>query len=305
MKNSPLKFSSEAEIATFVGDIEHEFERRLVNLIRAINKENLKFVGLTGPTCSGKTTLANKIIEYMEAHDKQVCVISIDDFFYDRDILLEKTKIEGNEEIDFDSVKTIDLDAIEETVEAIENDEIFDLPRYDFVTGKRAEYRKIDPKEYDLFLFEGIQVVYPEVYSLLKQHKYKTIFICVEEGITVGDIVFEPNEIRFLRRVVRDYFFRNAQGEFSFHLWRGVRKNEDTSIFPHVENCDYRINSSMPFEIGLLKPYLETILGKVSKESKYYDESQEILKKIAPIQSISKEHLLQNSLYREFIPFDQ
>ena len=138
----------------------------------------------------------------------------------------------------------------------------------------------------------------------MKQHKYKTIFICVEESIKVGDVVFEPNEIRFLRRGVRDYFFRNAQGEFSFHLWHGVRKNEDASIFPHVMNCDYRINSAMPFEIGLLKPYLEDILSKVSPQSKYYAEAQEILKKIAPIQSISKEHLLQNSLYREFIPFD-
>ena len=159
MMISPLKFSSEAEIAEFVSKIEHSFEERLVDLIRAVNKENLKFAGLTGPTCSGKTTLANKIIEYMEAHDKQVCVISIDDFFYDRDILLEKTKIEGNEEIDFDSVNTIDLDAIEKTIEAIERGEIFELPRYDFKTGKRAEYRKTDPKDYDLFLFEGIQVL--------------------------------------------------------------------------------------------------------------------------------------------------
>lgn len=304
MTNSPLNFSSEIEMAEFVRKSELDFEQKLIDLIRAVNKENLKFAGLTGPTCSGKTTLANKIIEYMERHDKQVCVISIDDFYYDRDILLEKTKIEGNEEIDFDSVKTIDVDSIEETIEAIEKDEVFSLPKYDFKTGKRSGYKTINSTEYDLFLFEGIQILYPEIYSLLKKHKYKTMFICVEEAIKVGEIVFEPNEVRFLRRVVRDYFFRGAQGEFSFHLWRGVRKNEDASIFPYVTNCDYRINSGMPFELGLLKPYLEDILGKVPADSKYYDESQKILEKIKPIEQIPKKYLLENSLYREFIPFD-
>ena len=304
MTNSPLNFSSEMEMAEFVEKHELEFEEKVKNIIRVINKENLKFIGLTGPSCSGKTTLANKIIEYMERHNKRLCVISIDDFYFDRDVLLEKAKIEGDEEIDFDSVKTIDVDAIEETIEAIEQGLAVSLPHYDFISGKRSSYKTIDSSEYDAFLFEGIQILYPEIYSLLKKHNYKTMFICVEEGIRVGDIRFEPNEVRFLRRVVRDYFFRNAKGEFSFHLWKGVRKNEDESIFPYVENCDYRINSGMPFEIGLFKPYLEKILGEVSAESKYYDNAQQILAKIAPIEDVPKKHLLENSLYREFIPFD-
>ena len=304
MTNSPLNFSSEMEMAEFVEKHELAFEEKVKNIIRVINKENLKFIGLTGPSCSGKTTLANKIIEYMERHNKRLCVISIDDFYFDRDVLLEKAKIEGNEEIDFDSVKTIDVDAIEETIEAIEQKLVVSLPHYDFISGKRSSSKTVDSSEYDAFLFEGIQILYPEIYSLFKKHDYKTMFICVEEGISVGDIRFEPNEVRFLRRVVRDYFFRNANGEFSFHLWKGVRKNEDISIFPYVENCDYRINSGMPFEIGLFKPYLEKILGEVSSESKYYDSAQQILAKIAPIENIPKKHLLENSLYREFIPFD-
>lgn len=304
MLTLPTEFRSEAEKAELVRANELEFEKTVKSIIRAVNKEELKFVGLTGPTCSGKTTLAKKIIDYMEGHGKRLCVVSIDDFFLDRDVLLERTRAEGGEEIDFDSVKTIDLDAFEETVEAIESGEICHIPIYDFTTGKSESSREIDPAEYDVFLFEGIQILYPEIYSRLSKHKYKTIYICVEEGIKAGGEIFEPNEVRFLRRVVRDYFFRNAKGEFSYHLWRGVRKNEDESIFPNVCNCDYRINSAMPFELGLFKPYLERILGEIPQTNRYYKNAREMLDKISGIEEIKKEYLMEDSLYREFIPFD-
>ena len=304
MLTSPLEFATEKEKADFVREHELEFERTVKEIIRSVNKEDVKFLGLTGPTCSGKTTLAHMLIEYMERHGKRLFVVSIDDFFYDRDVLLEKTRVEGNEEIDFDSVNTIDLHAFEDVVEAIERGETCRIPKYDFTTGRCESYHTVKASEYDIFLFEGIQVLYPEIYSLLKRHKYKTLYICVEEGIRVGDVEFQPNEVRFLRRVVRDYFFRNAKADFSYHLWRGVRKNEDASIFPNVHNCDYRINSGMPFEIGLFKPYLEKILGEVPKSSRYRKDADKILDKISLLEKIDKEYLLENSLYREFIPFD-
>lgn len=288
----------------FVNSCELGFENEVKQLIRAINNEGLRFIGLTGPTCSGKTTLAKKIIDYMERHGKRLCVISIDDFYLDRDVLLEYAKIEGNDEIDFDSVKTIDLEAFEGAVEDIEAGKTVYLPQYSFKTGKRESYKEIDPDSYDVFLFEGIQILYPEIYGLLKRHRYKTMYICVREGISVGDIEFLPNEIRFLRRVVRDYYFRNAKGEFSYHLWESVRKNEDESIFPYAENCEYRIDSGMPFEIGLLKPHLQRVLGEIPSSSKYYGEAQKLLKKIEPVELVPKELLLEDSLYREFIPFE-
>lgn len=304
MKKSPLIFQSFSDMSTFVNNCETAFESEVKQVIRAINKEGLRFVGLTGPTCSGKTTLAKKIIDYMERHGKRLCVISIDDFYFDRDVLLENARREGNDEIDFDSVKTIDIDAFEDVVEAIERGDSVSVPQYSFKTGRRESFKEIDPDSYDVFLFEGIQILYPEIYTLLKRHKYKTMYICVSEGISVGDTEFLPNEIRFMRRVVRDYYFRGAKGEFSYHLWESVRRNEDESIFPYVDNCEYRIDSCMPFEIGLLKPHLQRVLGEISETSKYYGEAQKILNKIDPIESVPRELLLEDSLYREFIPFE-
>jgi len=113
--------------------------------------------------------------------------------------------------------------------------------------------------------------------------------------------VFEPNEIRFLRRIVRDYNFRGASPEFSMFLWESVRHNEEVSIFPYVNNCDMHINSTLPFEINILKPYLDDILAKVPPESEFIEETRRIIEKIKDIEPIPKEYLAKDSLYNEFI----
>lgn len=299
---SQKSFSTEKEAAKFVSDCEDVFEARLQEVADAICSDpTVRLVALSGPSCSGKTTTANKLISELSAHGKNVHVVSIDDFYYDKDYLHARAAADPNVDIDYDSVDTIDLPALTECVREVFSDETTLIPKFDFKQGKRVGYTEIDPSDDDIFIFEGIQAIYPEITSLFDEYSWRSVYICVESGLDFGDLEFEPNEIRMLRRIVRDYHFRNSSPEFTLYLWKSVRANEDRNIFPYVSNVDMRIDSAMPFEINLLKPYLEDVLSKMPEDNEFIATARSIIEKIKDIRPISKDHLRENSLYYEFI----
>ena len=293
-------FESADHARRFVEICENEFEARLDVIADTVAQSNdVRIVALSGPSCSGKTTTANKLIRELEGRGKRVHVVSIDDFFYDISVLHEMAEETGK--LDYDSVKTIDLDALAECVEEIFADGKTHVPRFDFTEGKRVGYVEYSALGDDIFIFEGIQAIYPEVLSLLSKYKTISVCICVMSAIEIDGVVFEPHEIRFLRRVVRDYHFRSSEPEFTMELWEGVRCNEDQNIIPYIESVDMQIDSTLVFELSMLRPYLEDILGKLPAESKYYPRCVEILQKIKNIQAIPKDYISENSLYNEFI----
>lgn len=304
IKYSNSVFQSLDEAKNFVKDCEEDFEKRLTDITEAISKEpELRIMTLTGPTCSGKTTAAKKLVNSFAEHSKRVNIISIDDFYYDRKRIVEISREKGMESVDYESADTIDLAAFDFFV-----DEIFDngktevhCPVYDFVEGRRSGFRTLECTDDDIFVFEGIQAIYPQITSLLGAHKTVGMLICPLSSIDIGGRIFVPNEIRLLRRLVRDNHYRGTPPCKTFEMWKNVRHNEDVNMFPFLSSCKYTIDSVFPCEISLLKPYLDDILPTVGKESEFYDEAQEILDKISGIQTLPKEFISENSLYHEFI----
>lgn len=295
-------FTSENDVAKFVSECEDRFEQSLSRVAETICADrSVRLIALSGPSCSGKTTTANKLISELTARGRAVRVVSIDDFYYDKEILNQMTPKNSKVEIDYDSVSTIDLPALAECIREIFSDEKTLIPKFDFKEGRRVGYVEVEPDDNEMFIFEGIQAIYPEITELFSKYPCRSVYICVESGLDFGDIKFEPNEIRMLRRIVRDYHFRNSLPEFTLYLWESVRANEETSIFPYVSASDIMIDSAMPFEINLLKPYLENILASMPPDNEFIGIARSIIEKIADIQPISKDHLRENSLYYEFI----
>ena len=302
MMQSYMSFANESEARNFVEKCERDFEERLSGAVeRVCEHRGVRLIGLSGPTCSGKTTAANKLIKYLVAQGKKVHVVSIDDFYYDRDVLVARANNDPDIEIDYDSEDTIDLDELRRCVEQVFTDEPTQIPKFDFLTGKRSGYTTIDADENDMFIFEGIQAIYPSVTALFRQYDYRSVYISVESGIRIGDRTFSTDEIRLMRRVVRDYNFRGATPEFTLYLWESVRANEELNIFPYAVDCDYFINSTLPFEINMLVPFLREILPQVPVDNKYRGQAEDILEKIEGIQSVSPKLLSPESLYYEFL----
>ncbi|MBE6633536.1 MAG: hypothetical protein E7620_04230 [Ruminococcaceae bacterium] len=293
---------TEVEQAELVRDGEAHFNQQLVRLTDSlIRTPDLQMIGLTGPTCSGKTTAANMITEALASEGKRVHVISIDDFYFDKRYLEELTRKKGMRTLDYDSEDTIDVELLRSCVESLRQWEPTCLPRFNFITGDREAGERIDPDPADVFLFEGIQVLYPAVREILAGEGYLSVLIAPQTALRVGEELFTPNELRLLRRLVRDVQFRGTEAAFTLYLWESVRANEERSIFPYLSFCDLSVDSTMPYELGMLKPFLERDLNSIPKSDRNWETGQRILRRLASIKPISHRLLPQKSLYKEFI----
>jgi uridine kinase len=172
---------------------------------------------------------------------------------------------------------------------------------FDFVKGCRTGYRTMSVDEDDVFIFEGIQANYKNVTEMLSEHGSASIYIAPMEHVSSGGQSFSPNELRLMRRLVRDYHFRSSSPEFTLMLWESVRANEEKNIFPYIENTDYKVSSSMEYEIGILKPYLTDIIGKMDKNDERYGIALEILKKTENVEEIPASLIEEGMLYCEFV----
>lgn len=286
----------------WVDACEEAFRKRLSLVAKKIFEvDHLKIICLTGPTCSGKTTVANLLIQLIEQHAVRAHLISIDDFFYDKEVLHQRKNPNGTDTVDYESVHTLDLDTLSRFVNELAKTEVCHCPHFDFRLGKRTGYREIRCGAEDIFIFEGIQVLYPEIQALLSAYPSIGIYIEPKSVIIDKEEVFQPNEIRFLRRIVRDFNFRGTCPEETMNMWDNVRQNEETNIFPFAHQCELQIDSTMPYEIGILKPYLQKLLPTISKESKFRDTADRILKQLEKIEPLSDELLPEDSLYKEFV----
>jgi uridine kinase len=285
--------------ATFDSELRACYDDLLVTRGR-FHGQSVKAIALCGPTCAGKTTTAKKLTKILEENGKRVHTISIDDFYYDRELLKKRSKAG---KIDFDSPDTIDTKELSLTLKEIFDDDenVVEVPTYDFKKGTRGEPRLIPVDEKDIFIIEGIQVFYPEIYSLLNSFPTKTVYINATRSIQAGSTTFAAVDVRFFRRLVRDYYRRSASPEFTFELWRSVRENENENIFPYVSKADISINSTMCYEIGMLKPYLLEILPQIPDTSRFYHQAQDILESISDFTPIDKSFLAPDSLYHEFV----
>lgn len=301
------QFLTEAQAQKSVKDGDAAFDAELARISKDLlvthgrfHGQQVKAIALCGPSCAGKTTTANKLTSILEAQGKRVHVLSIDDFYYDRALLKARSK---NGKIDFDSPDTIDTDELALTIREIfdDDEDVVEVPTYDFKTGTRAEPRFIPVDDRDIFIIEGIQVFYPNVYKLLNAYPTTTVYINTSRSIQSGSLLFTPAELRLLRRIVRDFYRREAPPDFTLDLWRSVRENEDINIFPYCYKAKLSISSTVCYEIGMLKPYLDEILPLVPKTSPYYYTAQDILESIADFTPISKEYLSPDSLFHEFV----
>ena len=296
------RFASENEKKQYVKECEEDFEARLDGVIRSLcETKGLRFVTLSGPTCSGKTTASRKMVSEFKERGKNVKIISIDDFFKDRTVLEREAMASGGK-LDFDSEKALDLPELSSFMEKIQRGESARLPRFDFVEARRVRFDSFSVGDNDIVIFEGIQAIYPAFTSLIEKGSgLKSFYISPLEKLYVGEHVIAPREMRLWRRIVRDYKFRAASPEFTFHLWESVTENEDKNILPFAFGTDFSISSLLGYEPCMLKNELTEILSEVKKDSKYYEKTCGILALLREVDGISPEYLPENSLYHEFI----
>ncbi len=292
-------FKNDEELRTFVLRAEEHYKKQVLDIAECVaDDKDVRFLTLAGPSCSGKTTTSYILEHEFEKRGLSTKIISIDDFYRSR------YDIADDEKPDYESITAIDLELFQACVNQILNGETTMLPVYDFISGVRSEYVPYTPAENEIIIFEGIQAIYPEILATLPKRSTRSIFISVDEDVMAYGTIFEKREVRFLRRLVRDYLFRSATPERTLELWDGVVANEDKNIFPYEDNADFIINSFLPYELGVIKPY---VLNRLSYDLKNEREKvlyEALANEFTNIVEIPSRFVPHDSVFREFIGKD-
>lgn len=294
-------FATEKEKEAFVIASEKAYHASVDAAIEVIrSRGDLRFIALAGPTCSGKTTTAKLIIDKLCEEKRRVVVISIDDFFFDREYLHDMAKTSG-EPLDLDSVKTIDLKQLAVVVADLEAGKATLLPHFDFTEGRQTYVTEFLPQADDIYLFEGIQAIYPEVVSLFEPSTMLRLYISIEQTLVTPFCELSPREQRLLRRLLRDSQFRGTDAETTLTHWSGVVANETKNIDPYVSSCELHIDSSLPYELAVMKDELISLLRSVRDESPHSLTAREYCRLLSNFSVISSSMVPQDSVLREFI----
>ena len=136
--------------------------------------------------------------------------------------------------------------------------------------------------------------------SLFGRHPYQSVFLWVGEDAGYGDVTFSLDEIRFLRRLVRDSRFRNADPAFTFRIWETVRANEEKHIFPNANACDILISTYHAYELNMLRDDAIALLSAIGDDSPYRERAKDLIERLDPIEPISPAYLSNRSLFHEF-----
>ncbi|MBO7321853.1 MAG: nucleoside kinase [Bacteroidales bacterium] len=279
-------------------------ERKYANIADMIynRRDQVKLVLIAGPSSSGKTTSSNRIAIQCRTLGLNPIVIEMDNYFVSRD----KTPLDENGEYDFESLYAMDLEFLNQQLNDILAGKEVELPKFDFVKGERIPSgRKIRMTEKDILIMEGIHALNKELTKDLDQSKLFRIYVSALTSLSLDENnVISTTDCRLLRRMVRDARTRGVSPEETILRWPSVRRGEEKNIFPFQENADVMFNSSLIFELPLLKYYAEPHLNRIPVTSPAYSESVRMLKFLSHITPLTPEEIVAvppTSVLREFI----
>lgn len=293
-------FETEEEKLRFVLEGEERFRTGVHAVAERILAAQPGIVTLSGPTCSGKTTTANILIARLAEKGFRVRVISIDDFYRNRDELAEIARQKGVA-YDWDSFASIDSAELKQFIDGILAGKTVRCPKYDFLRKERSGFEAVEAGTYDAVVFEGIQAIYPQVTEMFGEAAVCSVYISVGDGITACGMEFSSREIRFLRRLVRDYRFRGTLPAQTFDVWHTVVENEKKNIEPYAGYAEMKIDSTLQYELFVIAEEAIRLLSQVTPESSSYSEARNLILRLSALPRLDRRLVPADSVFREFI----
>lgn len=264
-----------------------------------VKKPSIKMVLIAGPSSSGKTTFANRLGIQLRVNGLVPVKISLDDYFVER----EFTPRDENGDYNFECIEAIDIKLFNENLIDILKGKKVKLPSYNFKTGKR-EWHKEEfefPKN-GILIVEGIHGLNPLLTEKIPaENKYKVYISALTQLNIDNHNRIATTDVRKVRRIVRDYLSRGYDAEETLKMWPSIKKGEKKNIFVFQEEADDMFNSTLPYELCVLKPYAIQQLDKIGPESPVYGEAVRLKSFLSFFKEISVNDVLGNSILREFI----
>lgn len=296
-----IKEQAENNPAEFRDKCEERYKRILDSVAQKINETEVsEIVMLAGPSSAGKTTTAKRLKAAIKANGHECYMISLDDFYKNRQ---DSPRLHDGTP-DFESVDALDLPFLSKTLSELVTKGEAMLPEYDFLAGARKpRLKKLTVSERDVVIVEGLHALNPAITNSFPQDRLYKIYINVSNRIydAKGKIVLNKRNMRFVRRLIRDYRFRGSSPENTYELWETVCRGEDLYLFPFKDNADVKINTIHLYETCVFKERALPLLQKIGKDSEFYKESQKLVRSLKKFPVMDTSFVPEDSLLREFL----
>lgn len=269
------------------------------DIMRRRRKLGTSVILLAGPSSSGKTTSCKRLAVQFMTNMIRPKMISLDDYFVDRD----QTPRDETGDYDYESLYALDLDLFNADINALLRGEQINLPTYSFELGRRVrEDKPLRLEADDVLLIEGIHGLNPELTKNIPQNRIYKVYVSALTSMRLDDHNWiSTADNRLLRRMVRDSKYRGTSPAQTLDRWPSVRRGEEKWIFPFQENADAVFNSSLIFELGVMKDYLLPLLTGIPQDDPHYHEARRLADFLDYFLSIPADQVPRNSLLREFL----
>ena len=262
------------------------------------NIDNIRIIAIAGPSSSGKTTFSNRLrIELMTRGIKPI-KISMDDYYLDRNL----APLDEHGKPDLEHLHALDVEKFNNDLLSLIKGEDVELPKFDFVSGKRVKGKKVRIKSNQPIIIEGIHALNEELTASIPKHQKFKIYISPLSQINIDNHnPINATDIRMLRRIVRDEKFRKTHPSATFSMWSSVRRGEFRWIYPWQETADYIFNTELTYELCVIKKYALPVLESINRSDKYFVSANRLVKFLKYFKDIDDKLVPCNSLLREFI----
>lgn len=276
-------------------------EKQFSQVADLICSRGAKAVMLAGPSSSGKTTSANRLATQLKVHGMKPVLISLDDYYIDRD----QIQPGPDDKLDLEHINTIDTDLFREHIESLLCGNEVELPTFNFKTGHREWHgHKLSLSEKSVLIVEGLHALNPILLpGKLDADLVFKLYVSPLLPLNLDDHNRIPTTLlRLLRRTVRDYETRGASVQNTMQMWDSVRRGEKRWIYPFQENADYILNSSTLYELAVLKKHIFPLLTAIQPEEECYEAVRAVVKVLNYVlEADVDDEIPPTSLVREFI----
>ncbi|HPX32056.1 MAG TPA: hypothetical protein PLT36_00940 [Erysipelotrichaceae bacterium] len=275
-------------------------EKRISDIADDILKSKKRIVLICGPSSSGKTSFANRLSIQLKVNGLNTLCLGTDDYFVNRD----QTPLDEKGEKDYESLKAVDTKLFTSDIKKLLDGQEVDLPYFDFTRGEKifgTKITKIDKRQ--ILIIEGIHALNEQLMAGIDDSEKFKIYISPFSPISIDHHNRIPTtDCRMLRRMVRDYQFRNRSVKQTIAEWPKVRAGEEKNIFPYSNHADVFFDSNCIYEFAVLKKYAEPLLNDIKFDEEEYAEAQRMLSFLRFFDVAEDDELIvNNSIIREFI----